>query len=255
MKVDETVLPKQFHEFFRKVIQQKQKIRDHEEQTAVLEETDEAGTHQGDAQVLSTYLLSVLEQQALEAGRLGGEYGASIYKEAQYVMAALADEIFLYLEWEGKEAWKSQLLEVKLFRTHVAGELFYKRLDKLLKERDTAYTGMAVLYLLALSLGFRGKFRDKDDKGQLDYYRGQLFAFIYRKNPDLFNVSRRLFPEAYAYTLEHGTGKMLPRISRWIGLIILIIIVYLVISHVLWLDLTNDMMHIIEEFIKNNSSL
>jgi len=255
MKVDETVLPKQFHEFFRKVIHQKQRIRDHEERTTAAEETDEAGTRQGDAQALSTYLLSVLEQQALEAGRLGGEYGASIDKEAQYVMAALADEIFLYLEWEGKEAWKSHLLEVKLFKTHVAGELFYKRLDKLLKERDTALTGMAILYLLALSLGFRGKFRDKDDKGQLDYYRGQLFAFIYRKNPDLFNVSRRLFPEAYAYTLEQGTGKMLPRISRWIGSIILIVIVYLIISHVLWLDLTNDMMHILEEFIKQNSSL
>lgn len=249
MKVDETVLPRQFHEFYRKVIYQKQRIRTYEERPVTSEEADEAGTHRGDAQALSTYLLSVLEQQALEAGRLGGEYGASIYKEAQYVMATLADEIFLYMEWEGKEAWKSQLLEVKLFGTHVAGELFYKRLDKLLKERDTAFTGMAVMYLLALSLGFRGKFRDKDDGGQLDYYRGQLFSFIYRKNPDLFNVSRRLFPEAYAYTLEQGTGKMLPRISRWIGVIVLIVIIYVFVSHLLWGQLTDDMIRLVEKFI------
>jgi len=249
MKVDETVLPRQFHEFYRKVIYQKQKIRTYEERPVISEETDEAGTHRGDAQALSTYLLGVLEQQALEAGRLGGEYGASIYKEAQYVMAALADEIFLYKEWEGKEAWKSQLLEVKLFGTHVAGELFYKRLDKLLKERDMAFTGMAVVYLLALSLGFRGKFRDKDDGGQLDYYRGQLFSFIYRKNPDLFNISRRLFPEAYAYTLEQGPGKMLPRISQWMGLIVLIVIIYVFVSHLLWVQLTDDMIRLVEKFI------
>lgn len=250
MKVDESVLPKQFHEFYREVIRQKQKIKTYAEQPETSETTDDAGQDQDPVQGLSTHLLGILKQQAVESVRRGGEYGVSLYKEAQYVMAALADETFLYMEWEGKDVWKSHLLEFRLFGTHVAGELFFQRLDKLLKERDSAFTGMAAAYLLALSLGFRGKFRDKDDEGQLDYYRGQLFAFIYRKNPDLLNESRRFFPEAYAYTLEEGTGQKLPRISRWIGVIILIIIVYLVISHVLWLDLTNDMMHIVEEFIK-----
>jgi hypothetical protein len=67
-------------------------------------------------------LQTLLEMQALEAGRRGGEYGVLYYKEAQYVMAALADEIFLTLDWTGRDTWRSDLLETRLFGTYDAGE-------------------------------------------------------------------------------------------------------------------------------------
>ena len=46
--------------------------------------------------------------------RTGGEYASALYRRAQYVMAALADETFLYLDWPGRDAWRANLLEFKL---------------------------------------------------------------------------------------------------------------------------------------------
>jgi len=40
-------------------------------------------------------------------------------------MAAFADEVFIHMDWEGKRAWTSNLLESTLFHSHVAGERFF----------------------------------------------------------------------------------------------------------------------------------
>src|ERR1044072_2317156 len=140
-------------------------------------------------------LVSLFERQEAQAWRYGGTYGAEFYKEAQYVMVALADEIFLNAEWEGHRSSVSNLLESKIFRTHVAGELFFQRLDRMLVERDPVYRDLAAVYLMALSLGFRGKYRGRDDRGQLERYRRQLFHFVFRREPELENESRHVFPE------------------------------------------------------------
>ncbi len=58
---------------------------------------------QGAAEALSKKLLEVLELQGAEAKWMGGEIAAR-YPEAQYAMAALADETFTTLEWEGQAA-------------------------------------------------------------------------------------------------------------------------------------------------------
>jgi len=60
-------------------------------------------------------LLGLLNRQEAEVRRTGGEYASAIYRRAQYVMAALADEIFLYLDWPGREAWRANLLEFVVF--------------------------------------------------------------------------------------------------------------------------------------------
>ena len=216
-------------------------------ETATAFETD---TSRDTAYPVHVKLLSLLKHQAHEARRYGGEYGVTFHREAQYVMAALADEIFLHLGWEGKEAWKTNLLEFRLFDSHVAGDLFFQKLDALLQNRDPAMVEMAAVYLLALSLGFRGKFRDTGDEGQLDFYRNQLFTFMFRRNPDILNESKRLFPETYDYTLKQGGAEKLPYIRRWIGLIIILIILYLIISHGIWKYVIGDLIEMVETIFK-----
>jgi type VI secretion system protein ImpK len=184
-------------------------------------------------------LLTLFERQALHAWRYGGTYGAEFYKEAQYVMVALADEIFLHTEWEGKRAWVSNLLETKFFQSHVAGELFFQKLERLLHDRDPVYKDLAAVYLMALSLGFRGKYRGLDDRGQLARYREQLFSFIFRREPNLENESKHIFPEAYFHTLREETKKRLPHPRIWIGVLCLVIVTYLAATHLLWVDLTS----------------
>lgn len=89
------------------------------------------------AEAVARELQALLERDALEAARLGGGYGAGLYREAQYLMAALADEMFLSeLEWQDRDAWQRMLLEHRLFNSSVAGERIFRRIDQVLAERD-----------------------------------------------------------------------------------------------------------------------
>ena len=247
MELERSLLLKQFYDFYSEVICQKKIAQSYAEIPLPEQapEPEEAPSEEPGTQTVSRTLMSLLEEQALESGRRGGEYGVSFYKEAQYIMAALADEIFLNMDWEGREAWKSGLLEFKLFGTHVAGELFFQKLDKLLTNRDPAFVEIAALYLQSLSLGFRGKFRDIDDEGKLDYYRRQLFSFIFHKNPGLLNPDRLLYSEAYAHTLTEGEGKKLPYVKRWIIVVALLVLAFLGISHGIWANVTEDLKQVI----------
>jgi type VI secretion system protein ImpK len=187
------------------------------------------------------HLVSLFERQEAYAWRYGGTYGAEFYKEAQYVMVALADEIFLNTEWEGRRFWVLNLLESKIFHTHVAGEAFFQRLEKLLVDRDPVYRDLAAVYLMALSLGFRGKFRGKDDRGQLEAYRHRLFRFVFRREPELENDTRKVFPETYYHTLRDETKRRLPNPRAWLILLGAVIVAYITLTHGIWVKLTGPL--------------
>ena len=186
-------------------------------------------------------LVSLFERQEAQAWRYGGTYGAEFYKEAQYVMVALADEIFLNTQWEGQRFWVSNLLESKIFRTHVAGELFFQRLDRLLVDRDPVYRDLAAVYLMALSLGFRGKWRGRDDQGQLERYRRQLFHFVFRREPELENETRHVFPETYYHTLRQETKRRMPNPRAWVVLLVAVVLAYVALTHGIWVKLTGKL--------------
>ncbi|HKR00316.1 MAG TPA: DotU family type IV/VI secretion system protein [Pyrinomonadaceae bacterium] len=187
-------------------------------------------------------LVSLFRRQALDAWRYGGTYGAEFYKEAQYVMVALADEIFLlHTEWEGKNAWLSNLLESRIFNKHVAGELFFDNLDRILREQNPVYKDLAAVYLMALSLGFKGKYYKTDDRGQIARYRRQLFTFICRRDPALDNEARHMFPEAYSRNVREESQRKLADPRIWILLLCLVVIVYVVATQLLWSQLTQDL--------------
>ena len=177
-------------------------------------------------------LLTLLERQALDASQSGGAFAAEIYREAQYVMAALADEIFLHLNWEGRTQWP--LLESRLFQTHYAGEALFSRLDRLMQRRDPFYLDLAHIYFLALSLGFQGKYRGLTDTSELDRYRQQLFALLYRRPPKLFAGEVQLFPQSYENRLDRGRGKRLPDQRIWWALVVCVVLFWIGSSHLAW---------------------
>jgi len=191
-------------------------------------------------------LVTLFERQEAYAWRYGGTYGAEFYKEAQYVMVALADEIFLNTEWEGRRFWVSNLLESKIFSTHVAGELFFQRLERLLVDRDPVYRDLAAVYLMALSLGFRGKFRGQDDRGQLERYRRRLFQFVFRREPELESEARKVFPETYYHTLRDETKRRLPNPRAWVILLVAVILAYVALTHGIWVKLTGRLFDVNE---------
>ena len=197
-------------------------------------------------------LQSMLELQALDAGAQGGEYGVLYYKEAQYVMAALADEIFVTLDWSGRKFWRSDLLETRLFGTYNAGDLFYQRLDKLLQSGDRVQAEIAVVYLLALTLGFKGRLADPGDARTILEYKKKLHYYIYHSPPVLADPAHRMVPEAYQHNQTNLSARLLPSPSRWIWGVGAAVVIYLVASH----HVFHDAMHpLIEELDRADRTL
>ena len=243
----------QFREFYSEVVRLKRLVQ---AGTWAFAPEDiakpEADDHQAGTAVWQQ-LLTVLEQQELLAGRKGGEYGAVLYKDAQYVMAALADEIFLHLDWDGREAWNAHLLETKLFHSHSAGEHLFEKIEQLLLEPDPVFRDLAKVYLMALGLGFQGKFRGTDDAGQIDHQRRQLFAFMSHREPDILNASRHLFQETYSHSLDGGGARTLPDTRKWIALLVGVVLTLVVISSSLWRHLTMDLYNVINRILMIHS--
>jgi type VI secretion system protein ImpK len=227
-----------FHDFYAEVI----RLRCLAESGVIdAAASDGESGYENQAEMIRVRLVGLMERSSLFAGRNAGELGFGLYREVQYVMAALADETFLRLDWRGNDYWTEHLLETQLFNSHNAGEELFARLDRLLDQPERSYTDIYAVYLMALALGFRGKYWGVDDNGRLEGYRQRLFVRIYRRRPDLFGESGRLFPDSYRHTLDEGIAKKLPSPVRWFGGLVLAVLAWVVIAHVLWQNVTEDL--------------
>ena len=185
-------------------------------------------------------LTMVLERQEKAARQIGGDFAFAQYHEAQYVMAALADEILLHTPWPARERWSDYLLETKLFETQVAGERFFSRLNRILAEGDANQVELAKVYYLALVLGFEGGHRGKDP-AVLTRYRTRLYDFIIRHDPGLQPEAERPFREAYQYTLDDHDAVMVPNPRRWAWVLVFTILALLITSFAVWRSVTHDL--------------
>ena len=183
-------------------------------------------------------LIALFRRNAVQILRVAGK-PTDNYFEAQYVMAAFADDVFIHLDWEGKRAWTSNLLEAALFQSHVAGEMFFDKLDRLLRERDPADKSLAAVYFTALSLGFRGKYHGLNDHGKLRRYRQELFAFVFRHPQDLTGEQKIAFPDSYVKNLRIEKKRKLVNPRVWLVVLGFVVVTYFVVSHGMWLSLTS----------------
>jgi type VI secretion system protein ImpK len=187
-------------------------------------------------------LEGLLNRQEAEVRRSGGEYATAIYRRAQYVMAALADEIFLYLEWPGREIWRTQLLEFKLFQSYNAGEEVFRRIEAVLRTRDPADSELAKIYLMALALGFRGALRGPAAQARIDWYRRELYTFLTNRDPGTPRDPHSLFPEAYQSNLETAaSARRLSPARRWLLTSLLLLLLWILISHGVWNSIVDDL--------------
>lgn len=214
----------QFRAFYDEIV----KARD---RTADSRELDPNAVAQG----LARHLENLLELQTLESRRESTRFELENVADARYLKAALADEILLNTPWVGRECWTAHLLESALFRTNIAGDLIFRRIEQVLSEREPSRRDIARLYLFALALGFQGKYRGADESARLRSFREELFQFVYQRQPDFSGRDRVVSERAYASTLSHIVPRKLPTLSRWTVLFLLGIAALLAISELLWL--------------------
>jgi type VI secretion system protein ImpK len=77
---------------------------------------------------------------------------------AKYAMVALLDETVLSLPGICRDHWITSPLQLEYFGNNLAGEEFFRRLDKLLIEPEKQKSVIGIFYL-CLSLGFEGKYK------------------------------------------------------------------------------------------------
>ncbi len=187
------------------------------------------------AESISKHLASLIELQTLQSKREGNRYELESIADARYLKAALADEILLNTSWVGRDSWTNHLLEASLFRTRIAGERIFERIEQLLSSREPSLRPIAALYLSALALGFTGKYRGTSENDRFASYKRELFQFVYQRRADVSGRDRVLSARAYDSTLSHIEPRKMPSLSRWTLVFLMAFVGLLAISEILWL--------------------
>jgi type VI secretion system protein ImpK len=247
----DTFLLTQFREFYREVLRLRQMAEGGTLRFHVRSGSDEAPSAVSMVNKIWQELAIKIEQQNAVAQRGGaGNFSASTYREALYVMAAIADETFVYLDWDGRDLWREKLLESYHFGSHYAGDEIFTKIDSLLDTREQASVELAAVYFSALSLGFQGKHRGSDEgSATLKDYKDKLYAYIFRRDPQLSEDDRLIFPESYEQTITRGTGKRLSNPRRWWLISAAVVAVFLLISYVLWRDIARQIEPVVRDII------
>ena len=98
--------------------------------------------------------LAAAEQQALRRG-----YSGEDVRVAPFAVVAFLDESVLNSGLALFADWHRKPLQEELFGVHIAGEIFFRNVDRLLARPDSAQTEeLLEVYEMCLLLGFRGRY-------------------------------------------------------------------------------------------------
>jgi len=228
-----------FAEFFDEVVAIKLAIADGR-LGAMLAVGDEAPpTDPGDlaARVSARLTLTLLAQRN-EIARTGTPREMEAYEQALYVMTALTDELFiLEIDWPGRDAWMDTLVEYRIFRSRNAGVRVFEMADILLAEPaiDRLQADVASVMVLALRLGFRGRFRGEHGAAELRRLRARLYRVVEREHDG--GLQLPTFPQAGEQTQSGGTPARLAPLSPWFVGAGIALLAYLLLSSAVWLML------------------
>jgi type VI secretion system protein ImpK len=183
---------------------------------------------------VAAQLASVTRRLAREAMAWTGAAGETDIAAAQYAFVALLDELLLFSDWPGHDAWEAKPLEVRVFGTRAAGERLPDAIEALLTQRDASQRDLANVYLACLILGFRGRLRGQAGALRHDQLRHALFAFAMQRDAEPTHLAAPLERVALAPRRTVSLTQMFPDNARFLALLGVGVCVLLGVSHLLW---------------------
>ena len=181
-----------------------------------------------------------LDQKMYEVNAAASSLSHDLMQELVYIMAAFADETFVcMLQWSGQGYWRDHLMELRLFHSQIAGQGIFQRIDRLLTRNDYGSEELTAVYLMVLSLGFRGRFQMEPEA--VNTYRKRLFDRLHLSDSTFIRSGYRMFPEAYQHTVTEGSPVRLAEPGKWGGLVALLVAAWLVASTAAWLVLARPL--------------
>jgi type VI secretion system protein ImpK len=127
------------------------------------------------------------------------------YESARFAVFAWIDETVMKSSFEGKEAWKRQLLQRAFYNTTRGGVEFYRRFEDL----DEDKMEVREIYYLCLALGFSGRYGLSEEDGAFrDRLMDQQFKRLTGSSGLFSKASRsKLFPAAYGLVVPERYEK------------------------------------------------
>lgn len=188
-------------------------------------------------------------------GLRGKDRGSGAPIDVGYVMAALADEILLHgPEWPGQENWSATLLEEALYGSRIAGERIFRAAHDVLAGQAPRQ-GLAVAILLALMLGFRGRYFGTDDHGEITALKDRMFGVIFHLPYPIEVDFYTLLSQGAVRPLQQASHRPLPSPRPWIMAIMLLGILYIVVSDALWRESVSPLLKLAETIIHASAGL
>jgi type VI secretion system protein ImpK len=264
-KASESTIVHAFQSFYYDLLRQKEKAlstsfssssKDPETEIAEDEESNKASS-EIEALIVSIQkrLISVIEE-TISGIYVKSRLHTKTIEEAKYIMTVLADEVFINMRWDGAKFWRFSLLEKQLFKSEIAGEKFFNMLDEAMGNISEMNQELIFLYFMALSVGFKGKFRDLEKAEEyISWYKDKLYSLLHRKNTRLFYPGRYcLIEPCYSNTIRDDNKSMLPDARFWSLCIMGVAAIYIVISYIVWFDITDEILRLlnnISEQVRN----
>jgi len=131
-----------------------------------------------DAGSFRIHMREALKSADQEARKLG--YSGDVMQLATFAVVAFLDESILNSRNPMFADWPRKPLQEELFGTHMAGEVFFQNLQKLLSQTDSPdVADVLEVYYLCVLLGFGGKY-SVGNKGDLRAILDAVGDKIYR---------------------------------------------------------------------------
>ena len=186
-------------------------------------------------EALKQRLLGILARQRVEAKERLADHEIAELEEAQYVMVAMADEVFLGFDWPGREAWARRPLEAEsAYGTQLAGERIFDRLKAILTDRPSVSSDLLGVYLAALCLGFRGRYRVDPTSPDPERFRHELMRELGRVDPHRVARAVELCPDALKDVRDKEPRTSLPSLRDGGLPLIIAVASMLVVGQLLW---------------------
>ena len=200
-----------------------------------------AGPDAPQPEAVKQRLLAVLARQTADAQDRLSEHELAELDEAQYVMVAMADEVFLYLDWVGRDEWARRPLEAEArFGTHLAGERIFNRLDEIFRNRLSVSGDLLGVYLAALSLGFRGRYHFDPQSPDPERVRHEVIRELRRVDPRTVAPATELCPEAVAGVRDKEQRRGLTNLREGLLPLVAVLAGMTLLGHLLWYYQTNE---------------
>ncbi len=163
-------------------------------------------------------------RRADEQGRSAG-YAPEDIRVGLFAAVAFLDESILNSKNPLFADWPRRPLQEEIFREHVAGEIFFKTIDRLLSSSDTsALADILEIYLLCLLLGYGGRYASSG-RGEIHGIQQQLTERIRRIRGTLGPLS----PDSAFLETEKVVHQSdgIARILMWTAIAAVVVLVVL----------------------------